>query len=122
MVKFNLIPLTYALIIAFLDAVMLTMVKQISLNKQIIRWMILPTLVYAIHPWIFLQSLEFESLIVMNLLVDLTSDLLVTFFGLFYFRETIGPFKVIGVILSFISMIFMSLNDGDLESFWPFNR
>ena len=122
MVKLNLIPLTYAFIIAFLDATMLTMVKQISLNRHILRWMILPTLVYAIHPWIFLQSLEFESLIVMNLLVDLLSDLLVTFFGLFYFGETLGPFKTIGVILSFISMVFMSLNDVNLESFWPFSR
>jgi len=122
MIKVNLIPLTYALIIAFLDAVMLTMVKQISLNKHILRWMILPTLVYAIHPWIFLESLAFESLIVMNLLVDVASNLFVTSFGLFYFRETLGPFKIIGVILSFLSMIFMSFNDGALESFWPFNR
>jgi drug/metabolite transporter (DMT)-like permease len=112
MPQFNIIPLTYALIIAFLDAIMLTMVKQISLNRQIFRWMILPTLIYAIHPWIFLESLQFESLIVMNLLVDLLSDLLVTFFGIFYFHETIGSYKLVGVLLSFISIILMSLNDG----------
>jgi drug/metabolite transporter (DMT)-like permease len=122
MVKLNLVPLTYALILAFLDATMLTMVKQISLNRHILRWMILPTLVYAIHPWIFLESLAFESLIVMNLLVDVVSNLLVTFLGFFYFGETLGPFKTIGVILSFVSMVFMSLNDGNLESFWPFSR
>ena len=122
MVKLNLVPLTYALIIGFLDAVMLTMVKEISLNRHILRWMIVPTLIYAIHPWIFLQSLQFESLIVMNLLVDVVSNLLVTFLGFFYFGETLGPFKTIGVILSFVSMVFMSLNDGNLESFWPFSR
>jgi drug/metabolite transporter (DMT)-like permease len=94
------------------------MVKQISLEKhRILRWMVIPTLIYAIHPWIFLKSLEFESLIVMNLLVDLASDFLVTLVGFLYFRESIGPFKTIGVILSFVAMIFMSLNDNGLENF-----
>lgn len=113
MVQFNMIPLGYGLLIALLDASMLTMVKQISLEKhQILRWMVFPTLIYAIHPWIFLKSLEFESLIVMNLLVDLFSDLMVTVIGFFYFHETIGPYKKLGVIFSFFSIILMSLNDG----------
>ena len=123
MARFNIIPLGYGFLIAFLDALMLTMVKQISLDKrQILRWMVFPTIVYAVHPWIFLKSLEFESLIVMNLIVDLASDLLVTLLGFFYFKETIGPFKVIGVALSFIAMILMSINDNGMENFWPFTR
>lgn len=121
--RVNLIPLGYGVLIAFLDTLMLVMVKYISLGQRnVIRWMVLPTLLYAIHPWIFLQSLKFESLIVMNLLVDLASDLFVTIFGLLYFKEQIGPFKTIGVILSFIAMIFMSLNDDGLENFWAFTR
>jgi drug/metabolite transporter (DMT)-like permease len=123
MVRFNMVPLGYGLLIAFLDTLMLTMVKQISLEKhRILRWMVFPTLVYAIHPWIFLKSLEYESLIVMNLLVDLSSDLMVTLIGFFYFHETIGPLKVIGVCLSFIAIVLMSLNDNDFESFWPWSR
>ncbi len=123
MARFNIIPLGYGFLIAFLDALMLTMVKQISLEKhQILRWMVFPTIVYAIHPWIFLKSLEFESLIVMNLIVDLASDLLVTLLGFFYFKETIGPFKVIGVALSFLAMILMSINDNGMENFWSFSR
>jgi drug/metabolite transporter (DMT)-like permease len=112
MAQFNSIPLFYALLIAFLDAIMLVMVKEISINRQIFRWMILPTLIYALHPWIFLQSLQFESLILMNLMVDLLSGLFVTLFGLFYFHESLGGYKLMGVILSFVSIILMSLNDG----------
>ena len=123
MARFNWTPIGYGFLIAFLDTIMLLMVKQISLDKQrILRWMVFPTLIYAIHPWIFLKSLEFESLIVMNLLVDLASDFLVTLFGFLYFRESIGPFKIIGVILSFVAMIFMSLNDNGLENFWAVSR
>jgi drug/metabolite transporter (DMT)-like permease len=111
MAQFNSIALFYALLLAFLDAIMLVMVKEISINRQIFRWMILPTLIYALHPWIFLQSLQFESLILMNLMVDLLSGLFVTLFGFFYFQETIGGYKIMGVILSFVSIILMSLND-----------
>lgn len=100
---------------------MLTLVKYISLDAQhLIRWMILPTLLYAVHPWIFLQSLQFESLIVMNLLVDLSSDILVTLVGLFFFKEKLGKWKVLGVSLSFLAIILMSLNDADLDSFFSF--
>ena len=66
--------------------------------------MVLPTLVYALQPWIFLKSLSFESLTVMNLLWDMTSDVLVTLIGLLYFGENIGPRKMAGVVLSFVAM------------------
>jgi drug/metabolite transporter (DMT)-like permease len=117
--RFNSIPFSYGVLIAFIDAMMLTLVKYISLDtKHLLRWMIVPTVLYAVHPWIFLQSLQFESLIVMNLLVDLSSDILVTFLGLFLFKEKIGKWKVLGVALSFVAIVLMSLNDADLDSFF----
>lgn len=123
MTQLNLIPLGYGVLIAILDTMMLLMVKYISLGQRnLLRWMVLPTVIYAIHPWIFLQSLQFEGLIVMNLLVDLASNLFVTFFGFVYFQEKISSLKMVGVILSFIAMIFMSLNDDAFETFWPFGR
>ncbi len=79
--------------------------------------MIVPTVVYAIQPWVFLQSLQFESLIIMNLMWDVISDVLVTLTGLIFFKEKIGPYKLIGVLLSFISITLMSLDDGD----WKFS-
>jgi len=98
---------------------MLSIVKYISLDvNHLIRWMILPTVLYAVHPWIFLKSLQFESLIVMNLLVDLSSNVFVTLLGLFFFKEKIGKWKVLGVALSFIAILLMSLNDADLDSFF----
>jgi drug/metabolite transporter (DMT)-like permease len=119
--RFNSVPLSYGVLIAFIDAMMLTLVKYISLDRShLLRWMVIPTILYAVHPWIFLKSLQFESLIVMNLLVDLSSDVLVTVLGLFLFREKIGKWKVLGVALSFLAIILMSLNDTDLDSFFSF--
>jgi multidrug transporter EmrE-like cation transporter len=115
--QLNTVPFKFGFMMALLDVFMLSIVKTVSLNSRLLKWMIVPTLVYAIQPWIFLQSLGFESLIIMNLLWDVISDVLVTLVGLIFFKESIGIYKLFGVILSLISITLMSLDDGD----WKFS-
>jgi multidrug transporter EmrE-like cation transporter len=110
---FNTIPLAFAATMASIDTFMLSFLKYISVNKQSAGWLLLPMLVYTFQPVLFYFSLQYETLIVMNLLWDVISDVAVTFIGLFYFKEKIGPYKRAGVLLSFISIVLMSLNDGD---------
>lgn len=108
---------------ASIDVFMLSLIKIISKNQaQFIKWMVVPTIIYALQPWIFLSSLRFESLIVMNLMWDLISDVLVTATGFLYFKEKIGPYKTMGVILSFVSIVLMSVQDGKWEDFLPFTK
>lgn len=108
------IPLGFGLLMAGIDVFMLGLIKSISLDgARMIKWMVLPTLIYAIQPWIFLTSLKFESLVVMNLLWDVLSDVLVTLVGFFYFKEKVGPYKKIGVVLSLISIFLLTSADGD---------
>lgn len=102
---------------ALIDVFMLSIVKSVSLDSRIVKWMVIPTVMYALQPWIFLQSLQFESLIIMNLMWDVISDVLVTLTGLILFKESIGPYKLVGVLLSFISITLMSLDDGG----WKFS-
>lgn len=108
----NIVPLGFGAAMATIDAFMLSLLKYISKDKQYIKWIILPIVVYALQPVLFYFSLQYESLTVMNLLWDVISDVIVTFIGLVIFKETIGPYKKAGVILSFLSIILMSLNDG----------
>jgi multidrug transporter EmrE-like cation transporter len=118
MLSFEWMPLLFGTTMAGIDVFMLSLIKIISENKsKLIRWMILPTIIYSIQPWIFLESLKFESLTVMNLMWDLISDILVTLFAFFYFGERLGPYKTIGVFLSLISITLMSIQDGSWEDF-----
>jgi multidrug transporter EmrE-like cation transporter len=101
----------FGLLMATIDAFMLSLMKALNLGwiKDFgwfrgIRWMVLPTLIYALQPWIFFKSLTFESMTVMNLLWDVISDLLVTIVGLYYFKEELSPRKMAGVFMSFIAM------------------
>ena len=60
----------YGTYMAGIDVFMLSLLKAINLgwvNKTLI---FLPTVIYAMQPWIFLSSLKFESMTVMNLLWD----------------------------------------------------
>jgi multidrug transporter EmrE-like cation transporter len=108
------VPLAFGTIMASIDLLMLGLIKSISLDKvKMLRWMIIPMISYAIQPWIFLESLKYESLIVMNLMWDLISDVLVTLVGFFYFKEKVGPYKRIGVALSLISMFLLASADGE---------
>ncbi len=101
----------YGFLMAAIDVFMLSLIRALNLGWvkdygwfRGLRWMVIPTLIYALQPWLFYKSLSFESLTVMNLLWDMTSDVLVTLVGLTYFKEQLTPTKMAGVVLSFISM------------------
>ena len=106
------LPFFFAAAMASIDAIMLALIKYISIEKHYIGWIVLPMIAYSLQPVLFYLSMEYETLTVMNLLFDVISDVLITIVGLLLFKETIGPYKKLGVIFSFISIILLSLNDG----------
>ncbi len=109
---FNAIPFAFAATMAGIDSTMLSLIKYISKNEKHIGWIILPMIIYSLQPVLFYLSMHYETLVVMNLLWDVISDVIITFIGLVIFKETIGPYKKLGVIFSFFSIVLMSLNDG----------
>ena len=78
------------------------------------KWMFVPFLLYAASPFLFLQGLKGESLTILNLVWDLTSDVVVTVIGLGFFAESISSTKMLGVCLSFIALFLMSYEGGAL--------
>ena len=106
---FNVIPLAFASLMAFIDTVVLSLFKGYSLG--LIKWRAvvpLGLLLYSLHPYIFLKSLEFESMTVMNLLFDVLSDISVTIMGIFYFKEGLTNIKKIGIVFAFIGIVLLS--------------
>ena len=108
----HLIPLGFATLMAIVDAFGLSLLKQISTKAVSFSFMPIAALIYAIQPFIFLQSLKFESMTVMNILWDLTSDIIVTFIGIFILGEQIGFRKSIGIVFSFIAIYLFTFDDG----------
>jgi len=101
--------LAYGLVMALIDTGMLGLVKEISKGTlRSLKMMIVPTIVYAIQPWIFLSALKNESMTIMNLMWDLCSDLFVTLLGLLYFGETLGWARTIGLCLGMVSLTLLA--------------
>ncbi len=112
--QFDLTSLGYGGAMAFIDAFILSALKAFHLGW--IQWrgiVMVAMLVYACQPLLFLQSLSHSSMTVMNLLWDVTSDVLVTAIGVFYFSEKLTKFKRLGVMLSIVSIVLLTWKDGD---------
>ncbi len=103
--------LEYGLAFGALDSIALPIIKGISTGWN--KWLILiPMFLYGASPLLFLKALEKETLTIMNLVWDMSSDLIVTVIGLFFFAEKLPPLKLLGVALSFVSLFLMSY-EGD---------
>jgi multidrug transporter EmrE-like cation transporter len=99
------VVLGFGALLAFVDVLMQPIAKLVSTNSLSLVWMGLPTLAYAANPWIFLQSLRFEGIALMNLVWNLMSNVIITFVGLVLFKEQMTSLKWIGVVLSFVAMV-----------------
>lgn len=101
-------PIVYGTYMATVDVFMLSMLKAINLGWINHAMIFLPTLIYAMQPWVFLASLKHESMTVMNLLWDVMSDLLVTFTGLYFFKEELSPTKMMGVGFAIVAVFLLT--------------
>jgi drug/metabolite transporter (DMT)-like permease len=99
--------LGFGLVFGLIDSIALPVIKSVSLGASH-WWMLVPVVLYASSPFVFLKALEKETLTIMNLVWDLTSDLVVTFIGLAIFAERLPPTKLLGVFFSFIGLFLMT--------------
>ena len=99
---------------AGIDVFSLGLIKQISLTGyKSLASMLVPTAIYALQPWIFLSAMSSETMTVMNLTWDLTSDILVTLMGLLFFKEKLGAVRMCGALLAMVSMALLAYKGDD---------
>ena len=78
--NFSFLPIVFGISMAMFDVVMMSLAK--LSKKGVISYgtaLPLATLIYAVEPYIFFKSLNYESLTVMNLIWDLSSDIIVSY-------------------------------------------
>jgi multidrug transporter EmrE-like cation transporter len=105
---FQWTTLFYGFILALIDIIMMPITKLVNKGSLPIGWMVIPTLAYALDPWIFLKSLSGETMAIMNMVWNMVSNILITFTGLIIFGEKISTIKGVGIALSFVSILLMT--------------
>jgi multidrug transporter EmrE-like cation transporter len=113
---FNLHTISFGLIFSGIDAIALPIVKAVhnGANKW---WMLIPMIFYAADPFIFLKALDHETLTVMNLVWDMTSDIVISLIGLFVFAEKLPPLKLLGVMVSLVGLFLMTYEGDSWNTF-----
>jgi multidrug transporter EmrE-like cation transporter len=105
---FNSTALVFGLSLAVLDMIAFPIVKLASIGKLVSAWLVFPVLLYSMGPLILYKSLQFERLAIMNILWDTMSSIGITLICVYYFKETLTTTKMIGLVLSIISIGLMA--------------
>jgi drug/metabolite transporter (DMT)-like permease len=101
-------PLMYGMFMAFIDVFILSALKMRRIGGIVGNWIFpLAMLVYGFQPLIFYNALKFSSLTIMNLMWDLSSDIMVTLIGLFIFKEHLSLKQKMGVGLGLVSIFLL---------------
>lgn len=109
---FSFTPILFGVAMSTLDIIMMTLAKLSSKGRiPYETGLLLATGFYALEPFIFFRSLRYESMTVMNLIWDLTSDVMVTLFGVFYFKESIKGLRWLAVLFAIFSLGLFAYTD-----------
>lgn len=112
--------LGYGLTFGLMDVISLPVIKLVH-NGASLAWMAVPVFTNLLTPFIFLRAMRTETLTVMNLIWDMTSDLLITFVGLFIFGENLPPLKLLGVAVSLLGLFLMTYEHDGINSYLAHN-
>ena len=114
-VQFNLAPIALGLLMGAVDAGVLPLVKHIHSTKKSMWFLLIPMFLYSLQPLLFYYSLKFSTMTSMNLMWDLSSDILITFIGIFILKEKLGLQKGIAVGLSILAIFLFTFSVKRIE-------
>jgi len=112
--SFNTLPIMFGTLMALVDICMMSSVKMVhngTLNS-IVGVPVAVTL-YALEPLLFLKAMNYEGMVLTNLVWNLMSNIIVTLQGVLIFGESIKGLRWIGVGMSIFSLALMSYTSGD---------
>jgi multidrug transporter EmrE-like cation transporter len=110
--NFNMLPVIFGTLMAFIDICMMSILKMIhigTMNKLI--GIPLSISLYAIEPLIFLKAMNYEGMVVTNLVWNLMSNIIVTLQGILIFGERIKNLRWLGICMSLVSLALMAYTD-----------
>lgn len=108
----NYAPLILAVSMATIDVLTLPLIREISVHNLSMWYMLAPIILYAIQPMIFKLSMDYSSMTNMNLMWDITSDILVSLVGFWILKERFGIKTAMGVGFGMVSLFFFAWDAG----------
>jgi len=66
---------------------------------------------YAMEPLVFLKAMNYEGMVVTNLVWNLMSNVIVTLQGVLIFGESIKGLRWVGILMSILSLTLLAYTD-----------
>jgi multidrug transporter EmrE-like cation transporter len=110
--NFNMLPVIFGTLMAFIDICMMSTLKMIHIGTMDkLVGIPLSITLYAIEPLIFLKAMNYEGMVVTNLVWNLMSNIIVTLQGILIFGERIKNLRWLGICMSLVSLALMAYTD-----------
>ena len=110
--KFNMLPVFFGILMAVVDIFMMSSVKMIHQGTMPSWWGVpLSVGIYALEPLIFLKAMNYEGMVVTNLIWNLMSNIIVTLQGIIVFGESIKGLRWLGLCMSLVSLCLLAYTD-----------
>jgi len=112
--NFSMLPIFFGTFMALIDIFMMSAVKMMNIGT-LSRGVGIPLSVglYAIQPLVFLKAMNYDGMVVINLVWNLMSNVIVTLQGIFIFGESIKGLRWLGVLMSLFSLGLMAYTDSE---------
>jgi multidrug transporter EmrE-like cation transporter len=112
--NFSMLPIFFGTFMALIDIFMMSAVKMMNIGS-LSRGVGIPLSVglYAIQPLVFLKAMNYDGMVVINLVWNLMSNVIVTLQGIFIFGESIKGLRWLGVLMSLFSLGLMAYTDSE---------
>jgi len=97
--------LVFGILMAAIDVGVLGLLRKAHESKQLSFGIVaFASVVYALQPFLFYKSLDRANMVTMNIMWDLSSDVLVTIMGFVIFREILQTRQLVGLALAFVAI------------------
>jgi multidrug transporter EmrE-like cation transporter len=103
--SFSFLPIVFGVAMALVDVVMMFTAKFVHLGT--IPYSIgLPVAMaaYSVQPYVFIKGMNYEGMAVMNLIWNLSSNVIITLAGVFLFKESIRGLRWVAILMSVFSL------------------
>jgi len=99
----------YLITVIILEAIAMSILEYSANNGN--NYYIIGILMYSLIAYLFYQVLIIEHLAISNALWNVSAIILVTFIGVFYFKEKIDIYGKIGILFAILSVSLMEFKN-----------
>jgi len=103
--SFSFLPIVFGVFMALVDVVMMFTAKLVHLGTVSYNvGLPIAMAAYAVQPYLFIKGMNYEGMAAMNLIWNLSSNIIITLTGVFLFKEPIRGLRWLAILMSVFSL------------------